>query len=157
MLIDKLYHSCSELSMKATKGMNSILRKTLIPPINPTGIISQTGIDVEKKGSVITIQTHFPDYTWFVENGRKKGNPPPVEPIREWCRLHSLPEGTEWAMRRKIGERGTKGKHFMEPLRRMLEMIQKTLRTISVTEFKAEYRGIIYDGTEVMRDMTITL
>lgn len=156
-LIDKLYKSCVALSLKATKGMNALLRKSLIPPINPTGIISQTDIDVEKKGDVITIESHFPNYTYFVENGRKPGKMPPVEPIREWCELHHLPEGVEWGLRRKIGERGTKGHHFLEPLHRMLEMLQKTLKTESVKEFKTEYRGIVYEGTETLRSMDLKL
>lgn len=156
-LIEKLYNSCKALSLKATKGMNAILRKSLIPPINPSGIISQTDIDVEKRGDVITIQTNFPDYAYFVENGRKPGKMPPVEPIREWCELHHLPEGVEWGLRRKIGAKGTKGHHFLEPLHRMLEMLQKTLKTESVTEFKSEYKGILYDGTETLRDMTLKL
>lgn len=156
-LIDKLYNTCVALSQKATKGMNALLRKSLIPPINPSGIISQTDIDVEKRGAVITIETHFPNYAYFVENGRKPGKMPPVEPIREWCELHHLPEGTEWGLRRKIGAKGTKGHHFLTPLNRMLELLQKTLKTESITEFKSEYKGLVYEGTETLRDMTLKL
>lgn len=156
-LIKRLYNTCVALSQKATKGMNQILNKNLIPPANPSGIISQTGLDVSMSGSIITIQTHFPDYAYFVEYGRAAGNPPPIEPIKEWCELHHLPEGVEWAIRWKIGQKGTKGKHFMEPLNRMMEMLQKTLETDSTIEFKAEYKGLVYEGTETMKEVSLKL
>lgn len=157
-LIKKLYNTCQALSQKATKGMNQILSKNLIPPINPTGIISKTGIEVSKSNdNIITIETHFPPYAWFVEHGRKAGTPPPIEPIRKWCELHNLPEGVEWGVRRNIGKRGTKGKNFMLPLTRMLEMLQKTLQTDSTIEFKAEYKGLVYEGTEVLKQVSLKL
>lgn len=156
-LIDKLYNSCLALSQKATKGMNQILQRNLIKPINPNGIISDTNISVTKTNDIITIETHFPDYAWFVENGRSAGRRPPIEPIRRWCEMHNLPKGMEWYMQKRIGAKGTKGKHFLEPLRRMLEMLQKTLQTVSITEFKAEYRDIVYSGTEMLRELKLKL
>ena len=156
-LIKRLYNTCVALSQKATKGMNQILSKNLIPPINPSGIISQTGLDVSMSGSIITIQTHFPNYAYFVQYGRAAGTPPPIEPIREWCELHNLPEGAEWGVRRRIGERGTKGTHFLTPLERMMEMLQKTLETESTVEFKAEYRGMVYEGTETLKEVKLKL
>lgn len=137
--------------------MNQILQRNLIPPISPNGIISQTGIDVSKKGDIITLQTHFPSYAWFVEYGRKAGKKSPIEPIREWCKLHNLPDGMEWYMQYKIGATGTKGKHFLEPLRRMLEMLQKTMKTQATIHYMADYQNTIYSDTEMLRQIKLTL
>ena len=156
-LIDKLYNSCVLMSQKATKGMNSILQKNLIKPINPNGIIKDTNISVTKNGQVITIETHFPAYAYFVEYGRAKGKNPPIQPIKEWCRIKNLPDGMEWYIQKQIGKRGTKGKHFLEPLKRMLEMVNKTLQQVSKVEFVATYNNLVYEGTEILRQTKLTL
>lgn len=156
-LIDKLYNSCVLMSQKATKGMNSILQKNLIKPINPNGIIKDTNISVTKNGQVITIETHFPPYAYFVEYGRAKGKRPPIEPIREWCYLHNLPQGAEWGLQKKIGLLGTKPKHFLEPLQRMLEMVQKTMQQVSKVEIVATYNNLVYENTETLRELKVTL
>lgn len=145
------------MANKATKGMNALLTKRLIPPVNPNGIISKTGISVTKEDAILTISTNFPNYAYFVENGRKAGRKPPIEPIRKWCNLHNLPKGVEWHLQAKIGKEGTKGKHFLLPLDRMLEMVYKTLNTLSKTEFQATYKGIVYDATEILRETKLTL
>lgn len=156
-LIDKLYNSCVLMSQKASKGMRSILQRNLIPPVSSSGIINQTDISVTKSGSVITIETHFPDYAYFVEYGRKAGKKPPIKPIRDWCYLHNLPEGVEWHIQAQIGKRGTKGKHFLEPLHRMLEMVQKTMEQVSKVEFVATYNNLVYQNTNMLRELKVTL
>lgn len=156
-LIDKLYNSCVQMSRKATKGMDAILRKRLIPPISPSGIIGSTGLTVTKSGSVVTIETHFPDYAYFVEYGRKAGKKPPIKPIRDWCYLHSLPKGVEWHIQAQIGRRGTKATHFLEPLRRMLEMVQKTMREVSRVELTATYKSLVYTSTNIIKELKVTI
>lgn len=156
-LIDKLYNSCVQMSRKATKGMDAILRKRLVPPISPSGIIGSTGLTVTKKGSVVTIETHFPDYAYFVEYGRKAGKKPPIKPIRDWCYLHNLPKGVEWHIQAQIGRRGTKATHFLEPLRRMLEMVQKTMREVSRVELTATYKSLVYSNTEQLKELKVKL
>lgn len=156
-LIDKLYNSCVLMSQKATKGMVAILQKTLYPPIRNGGIINHTDISVTKDGQVITIETHFPDYAYFVEYGRRPGKRPPIEPIRDWCYLHNLPEGMEWYIQKQIGKRGTQGKHFLLPLQRMLEMVQKTMSQVAKVEMVATYKNLVYEGTETLRELKVTM
>lgn len=156
-LIDKLYNSCVLMSRKASEGMTKILFKNLIPPIRSNGIISQTDLSVTKSGGIITIETHFPPYAYFVEYGRAKGKRPPIEPIREWCYLHNLPQGAEWGLQKKIGLLGTKPKHFLEPLRRMLEMVQKTMQQVSKVEFVATYNNLVYENTNLLRQLKVKL
>ncbi len=145
------------MSRKASEGMTKILFRKLIPPIRSNGIISQTDLSVTKSGGIITIETHFPPYAYFVEYGRAKGKRPPIEPIREWCYLHNLPQGVEWHIQAQIGKRGTKGTHFLEPLRRMLEMVQKTMQQISRVEFTATYKSLVYSNTEQLKELKVKL
>lgn len=156
-LIDKLYNSCVLMSQKATKGMKSILQRNLTPKPNPTGIISQLDIDVTKNDSIITIQTHFPNYAYFVEYGRRAGEKPPIEPIRDWCNLHNLPQGMEWYVQKVIGERGTKGKHFLLPLQRMLEMIEKTMTVVTRDYLVANYNYKVYFNANVPNELNTTI
>lgn len=166
-LIDKLYNSCVQMSRKATKGMDAILRRRLIPPISPSGIIGSTGLTVTKSGSVVTIETHFPDYAYFVEYGRKAGKKPPIKPIRDWCYVHNIPVGAAYAIAKNIGKYGTDGIHFIEPLQRMLEMLAKTMRQTAVVEMQASYYSVdsktgegeysIYDGVRTLKDMKLVL
>lgn len=156
-LIDRLYNSTLRMSEKATKGMNSLLNKRLIPPANPNGIISKTSISVTKTDTILTLQTNFPDYAYFVENGRKRGKKPPIKPIKEWCNLHNLPEGVAWHLQKKIGEEGTQGKHFLLPLERMLEMLYKTLNQVSRTQIVSTYNNMVYEGTEILKETKLTL
>lgn len=145
------------MSRKASEGMTKILFRKLIPPIRSNGIISQTDLSVTKSGGIITIETHFPTYAYFVEYGRAKGKKPPIQPIKDWCYLHNLPEGVEWYIQKRIGERGTKGKHFLEPLKRMLEMVSKTLQQVSKVEFMATYNNLVYENTQTLREMKLTI
>ena len=154
-LIDKLYNSCLALSQKATKGMNQILQRNLIKPINPNGIISDTNISVTKTNDIITIETHFPSYGYFVEYGRSAGKQPPIKPIKEWCMIKNLPDGVEWAIQKNIGKKGTKPKHFLQPLQRMLEMLQKTMKTQCTVHYMADYKNTIYENTEMLRDLKL--
>lgn len=145
------------MSQKATKGMVSILQRNLYPPIRTDGIISHTDISVTKDDQIITIETHFPDYAYFVEYGRRPGKRPPIEPIRDWCYLHNLPEGMEWYIQKRIGKKGTQGKHFLLPLQRMLEMVQKTMSQVAKVEVLATYNNTVYAETETLRELKVTL
>lgn len=153
------------MSQKATKGMKNILEKNLIPPINfADGIINKTDISVTKTSdTVISIKTNFPDYVYWVEYGRDPGKKPPIEPIRKWCYLHNLPDGMEWYMQKKIGAKGTKGKHFLEPLNRMLEMIMKTMKEVASVELQATYYSeteeqyAVYDGAKTIKELKLNL
>lgn len=128
-----LYNTCLNLARKATLGMNTILKRTLIPPINSTGIISKTNLTVTATPTGVIVESHFPDYAYFVEHGRRAGKQPPVKSLTDWCRRHGM-AGKEYALARNIGRYGTKGKHFLTPLDRMVEMLRKTIPSAVITD-----------------------
>lgn len=124
--MERLEKTIRALADKATQGMNSLLSKSLIPPIDPSGIISKTNLIVNRMGTVITISTQFPDYAYWVEHGRRPGKMPPEKPIADWVQKHNISPDAVFPIRKKIAEEGTSPRPFTEPLRRMIEMITKT-------------------------------
>ena len=121
-----LLNTCQQLASKATLGMSKILRRSLIPPINGTGIISKLNLTVTATKTGVLIESHFPDYAYFVEHGRKPGKQPPISSLTAWCARHGM-RGKEYPLARSIGKHGTTGKHFLTPLQRMVDMLRKTI------------------------------
>lgn len=114
------------LADKATKGMQTLLSRQLIPPINPRGLTSNCNLIVNRMGSVITVESHFPDYAAYVQFGRRPGKMPPEKPIADWVRMHNIAPDAVFPIRKKIAREGTKPKPFTEPLRRMINLVEKT-------------------------------
>lgn len=138
MLKDALLNSITQLCGKATKGMVGIMSKSFASPVNPNGIISDTGFRITTSGNIITVETQFPDYAYWANKGRGTGKMPPDTPIRDWVKKHNISEDAVWPIRKKMADEGSKRfrEHnpvgFTTPLERMLEMIGKTLRIVSV-------------------------
>lgn len=128
-----LINTCQRLAQKATLGMNTILKRTLIPPINATGVISQTGITVTPTPTGVIVQSHLPSYAIFTDRGRRAGKRPPVSSLTAWCRRHGM-AGKEYALATSIAKHGTVGNHFTTPLRRMVEMLRKTIPSAVITD-----------------------
>lgn len=118
------------LCKKASNSMRNLLRKSLIPPVNPDGIISHTELKKVWSKDKVVISTDFPDYAYYVENGRRPGKNPPVKSLYDWCFRH-LKRGDAksfaFALSRKIGRKGTKPHHFLTPLDNLVETLQSTL------------------------------
>jgi HK97 gp10 family phage protein len=53
-------------------------------------------------------------YAPFVEFGTRP-HFPPLDAIREWCRLKGIPESAAFPIAKKIAERGTEAQPFMYP------------------------------------------
>lgn len=127
-----LEKSIMALAKKASAGMTNLLSSQLSKPIDSSGIISHTDISVSSNGNVITIESHLPEYAYWVEHGRKPGKMPPEAPIKDWIRKHNIDKRALFPIRRKIGKEGTKPKPFTEPLRRMIEMIRQVCLSYNV-------------------------
>lgn len=139
MDIRALRNTINALCKKATEGMRRLLSKSLIPPIDTSGIMSHLELKRTVTDDSITIETDFPDYAYYVEHGRKPGKRPPTNNLYEWCYKHMKSPYEKGAktfsflLARKIGREGTKPHPFLTPLDRMIEMLSKTLK-IEVTK-----------------------
>lgn len=80
------------------------------------GISAQT---VETENGVTT-QITIPGYGQFVDQGRRRGKMPPVQPIIDWVRVKriSTPQYTTeqlgWAIAKSIAKKGIRPKPFIE-------------------------------------------
>ena len=58
-------------------------------------------------GTRYTLQIFAEDYFVYVDKGRKPNStPPPVAPIKEWCRQKGIDEGLAYAIAKGIGKNG---------------------------------------------------
>jgi hypothetical protein len=138
--IRALRNTITALCKKATEGMRRLLTKSLIPPANPSGILSRLNLKQTWTSTSVTIETDFPDYAYYVEHGRRPGKMPPVKNLVEWCKRHGM-SGAEFAIAKNIAKRGTKPHHFLTPLDRMVEMLSKTLKVEVSKEIDKEIKA----------------
>lgn len=153
MKITVIKRTVETLCRQTTESMQRILSGSLIKPINRSGIISKLGLKVNYTSDHVIIETQFPDYAAYVDNGRRPGKRPPVQSLLSWCNSHlGSPKTKEDAKRsreqrvknfafllaRKIGRKGIVGKHFTTPLNRMIEMLSRAIKTDIVNEINNE-------------------
>ncbi len=68
------------------------------------------------------------DYGKFLDKGRRPGKQPPLDRIREWCRLRGIPERAAYPIARKIGRFGTRPtNYFSGPLSVRLALLDQEL------------------------------
>lgn len=143
-----LYNTCVALAQKATEGMKRILSGKLIPPINQSGLFNKLGLKTTQSGSVITIETEFPPEAKWVEWGRRPGKRPPASALVEWCRRHSM-VGAEFALAKRIGERGIAPRPFTTPLQRMIHLLGPAVKEVETKEITNELLNNIDTNKEI--------
>ena len=152
-LTDKLETTIRALANKATQSMTGILSRSLTKPIDSGGIINRLGITVTRQGDLITAETDFPSYAYWVDKGRGKGKMPPEQPIKDWVKKHNIAESAVFPIRRKIGREGTQATNFTTPLLRMVEMIRKTVSVEAVTMVQ----NSVYQEAKTLGDISVKL
>lgn len=170
--IGALINSLTAMSNKVSQQMRYQIQRNVIKPLNPNGLITHTNITVDKKSdTLINIHSNLPNYAWFADYGRLPGRFPPYEegtPLYKWAQRHpwtdpntGKPVSTKssaFLLARKIAKKGTKHDYSIYlTLYRLVHLIEKTLPNAVVTEFKAKYHDIVYDGTELVRNIEIKL
>lgn len=99
------------------------LRSSIRPSFYNNGLTAEVGTDVGY-GAFVEFGTGpvgratFPslfgnkpdDYVWG-----PGGFFPPLQPIKDWCRRHSIPEKMAFVIARKIGKYGLKAQPYMFP------------------------------------------
>lgn len=126
-------NTVEQLCKKASEGMRKLLTKSLHKPQDPNGILSHLELKRTVTDDLITIETDFPDYAYYVEHGRGPGKRPPAQNLYEWCYKHMKSPSDKGAktfsflLARKIGREGTKPQPFLLPLQRMIELLSRTM------------------------------
>lgn len=61
----------------------------------------------------LTVQFFLEDYAVYVDKGRRPGKQPPLENIRQWCRIKGIPESAAYPIAKKIGRDGIRPTNFL--------------------------------------------
>lgn len=170
--IGALINSLTAMSNKVSQQMRYQIQRNVIKPMNPNGIITKTNITVDKKSdTLINVHSNLPNYAFFADYGRKAGRMPPWgkgTPLYDWSRRHPWTdpktgkpvsaESSSYLLARKIGKKGNKRDYGIYlTLYRLVHLIEKTIPDAVITEFKAKYREVVYDGTELVRNIEVKL
>lgn len=67
---------------------------------------------MKKTNGQFALEIDYVYYGLFVDQGRRPGKFPPLDDIRQWCRLKGIPEDAAYPIAKKIAERGYKAKPF---------------------------------------------
>lgn len=81
----------------------------------------------KNKDDVYSLSFSYLFYGKFVDRGRRPGKMPPVDDIREWCRLKGIPQEAAWPIAVKIGREGYRGINFTEPIYEDLRVIKEIM------------------------------
>ncbi len=91
-------------------------------------------------GTRYTLQIFAEDYFIYVNDGRKPNSkPPPIEPIREWCKQKGIDEGLSYAIARSIGKKGIPATNISE------RMMKKVFSSIAWRKFEGDCESYIDD------------
>lgn len=71
----------------------------------------------DKKNDVLAYELVAPDYSVFVDKGRKNGKMPPLESIRKWCEGRNISSEAAFPIAAAIGRRGIKPTNFTSPFK----------------------------------------
>lgn len=75
-------------------------------------LIESLGYEVEETSSELVLSFVMADYGDYVDQGRRPGSFPPVDRIREWCRVRGIPESAAYPISAAIARRGIPPTNF---------------------------------------------
>ena len=79
-------------------------------------LIGEMSYEVKQDASGrVVVRVFTQDYFRFVDQGRRPGKQPPLEPIKQWTRIKLIPEKFAFPIARKIGEVGIRGINILNP------------------------------------------
>jgi len=75
-------------------------------------LIRSLGYEIVEREGEIELVFVGADYAVYVDKGRRPGRMPPLENIRDWCRLRNIPVAAAYPIARKIGLEGIRPTNF---------------------------------------------
>lgn len=94
-----------------------------------------------KRAGKYELEIDYVYYGLFVDKGRRPGKQPPLDDIRQWCRLKGIPEDAAYPIARKIGERGYAAKPFSDVAVDDLATVAKIISEMGEA-FASDYASI---------------
>lgn len=83
------------------------------------------------------------DYGKHVDSGRAPGGMPPLDRIREWCRVRGIPARAAWPIARRIARIGTQPtNYFRAPLSVRLALLREELPPALAEDMRGRLRQL---------------
>lgn len=114
-------------------------------------------IVIDEKQMRVTVELE--DYWYYVENGRKAGKMPPIQPIIEWIENKPVPPKVEgltvkqqaYAIARGIGKNGTQPRPFFnKAVEQTWKQFKDEIAEAVQTDVNDYIEQIVLDGVEKM-------
>lgn len=114
-------------------------------------------IVIDEKQMRVTVELE--DYWYYVENGRKAGKMPPIQPIIEWIENKPVPPKVEgltvkqqaYAIARGIGKNGTQPRPFFKKaVEQTWKQFKDEIAEAVQTDVNDYIEQIVLDGVEKM-------
>lgn len=114
-------------------------------------------IVIDEKQMRVTVELE--DYWYYVENGRKAGKMPPIQPIIEWIENKPVPPKVEgltvkqqaYAIARGIGKNGTQPRPFFnKAVEQTWKQFKDEIAEAVQTDVNDYIEKIVLDGVEKM-------
>lgn len=91
-------------------------------------------------GTKFTLQIFAEDYFIYVDKGRKPNStPPPVAPIKEWCKQKGMDENIAYAIAKSIGKKGIPATNISE------RMMKKVFSSMAWRKFEDAAESYVDD------------
>ena len=114
----------ADIAFDLVKNEPKVNTKKLMKSFNPE--VKQTAM-----GTSHTLIMWAEDYFVYVDQGRKPNStPPPVAPIKDWCRQKGIDEGLAYAIAKNIGKNGIPATNISE------RMMKKVFESIAWRKFE---------------------
>lgn len=127
MADDKVLGALTGIAVDITKEMKSIIK--LNGAFASGRLYDSVKYKVYKdRQEVYHMEFDYVYYGLWVNYGRKPSNKmPPLNDIREWCRLKGIPEEAAFPIAKKIKEFGFKGINFTKPFETDVEVVKQIM------------------------------
>lgn len=81
-----------------------------------SNILEELKVIADDNGDDLIFGIVLNDYVQWIENGRRSGKMPPLEPIEKWCKRHGINASPSvlFAIRRMIGNEGIRPRPFLD-------------------------------------------
>ncbi len=133
--LDQLGRDLTQALVQELKAGNKVASGDLAKSFTFKYVVNDQGVG--------NIQIIADDYAQDVNDGRKPGSTPPIEPIKRWMEIKGIPKKALYPILNKIKEKGIKPYPYIDKvLAAKQNEIKQILERATVADIEAYLKGI---------------
>lgn len=105
--MDKIAEILQESQARLTAGIVDEIRTTKVTRFGSVNASGKLAASVESRPTPKGYEVVLFGYAYYLVYGRKPGQPPPVDPLKQWAASKGLNTGIAYAIANKISKEGT--------------------------------------------------